>query len=73
MAKQEIGYYLQEPLRLIWVKLMIKNVLEVKSDPNIKTGKETKRSMKENKTLLALLAIVTELQKVLTSGSTFMR
>lgn len=44
-----------------------------KNQPNIKTGKKHKRSMRESKNLLALFAIVTELLKVLTSGSTFIR
>lgn len=39
----------------------------------MQTGKKHKRSMKEDKNVPALLAIVTELQKVLTSGSIFVR
>lgn len=69
MTKQEIGYSLQEPLKLIWVKFLVKMFGGVKH-----ADRQEAQEINEGKQELpALLAIVTELQKVLTSGSTLVR
>lgn len=43
------------------------------SEPNKLMNKKLKRSMRENKDLLALLVIFIKLEKVLTTTSTFMK
>lgn len=49
-----------------------KNVLE-KSEPNKQKNRKLKRPMREDKDLLDLLVIVTQLEKILTTISTFMK
>lgn len=64
VTKQEIGYSLQELLKLIWVKFLGVKQADRQEAQEINEGKQE---------LPALLAIVIELQKVLTSGSILVR